>query len=62
MKSEWIAFAGALACLIAVPFVVNTLAAELARTLDEEHRIRALLYFCVNATLIATLFGLWLLG
>lgn len=51
----------AAACLVAIPFVVNALACKLGKTLDEEHRIRAFLYFCVNGVLIATIFWLWLL-
>lgn len=61
MKRQWIAFACAVACLIVIPFVVNALACKLSRTLDEEHRIRALLYSCVNGALIATIFCFWLL-
>ena len=62
MRKEWIAFACAVACLIAIPIVVNALACKLGRTLDEEHRIRAFLYSCANGALIATIFCLWLLG
>lgn len=62
MNREWIAFACAVACLIVVPFVANALASRLGRTPDEERWIQALLYGCVNAALIVTIFWLWILG
>jgi len=61
MQKKLVAFACAAACLTAIPFVIDTLASRLGRALDDGHLIRAILYFCVCATLIVTIFGLWLL-
>lgn len=62
MNRKWIAFAGAVACAVAIPVVVNVLACKLGRTLNEQHRIDAFLYCCVCGALIVTIFWLWLLG
>lgn len=62
MNREYTAFACAVACAVAIPFVVNALAAKLSEMPTEERWIRALLYCCVNVALLVTIFRLWLLG
>jgi len=62
MRTQQIAFVCAVACVIAIPLIVNALAARLGKTLSDERRIQALLYCCINAALLVTIFYLWLVG
>lgn len=61
MKREWIAFACAVVCLIAVPVVINALVSRLDGTFTEKRGAAAFLYFCGCVVLLVTIFCLWLL-
>ena len=56
------AFIAAAACLVAVPFVIEALSHVWGRTLEEERKTRAFLFFCVTVALLVVIFRFWMLG